>query len=71
MKVGIPKEIHSGEKRVAATPEVVGQLIKLGFVVAVQSGAGVAAHFSDAAYSEAGATVVENAKAVWKDSDIL
>jgi NAD(P) transhydrogenase subunit alpha len=71
MKVGIPKEVHSGEKRVAATPEVVGHLIKLGFEVAVQSGAGAAAHFSDAAYSEAGATVMENAKAVWDDSDIL
>ncbi|TDJ50241.1 MAG: Re/Si-specific NAD(P)(+) transhydrogenase subunit alpha [Nitrospina sp.] len=71
MKVGIPKEVHSGEKRVAATPEVVGQLIKLGFEVAVQSGAGVSAHYSDAAYTEAGAAVVENAKAIWNDSDIL
>ena len=71
MKVGIPKEVHSGEKRVAATPEVVGQLIKLGFEVAVQSGAGVSAHYSDAAYTEAGAAVVENAKAIWDDSDIL
>ncbi len=71
MKIGVPKEIHAGEKRVATTPEVIGHLKKLGFEVLVEAGAGAEAHFSDAAYSEAGATVVDNAKSVWNDSDIV
>jgi len=72
MKIGIPKEVHDGERRVATTPEVASQLIKkLGFEVAVQSGAGAAANFSDAAYSEVGVTVVEDAKKIWNDSDII
>jgi H+-translocating NAD(P) transhydrogenase subunit alpha len=71
MKIGIPKEIHAGEKRVATTPEVIGHLKKLGFEVLVEAGAGAGAHFSDAAYSEAGATVVDSAKSVWNDSDIV
>ena len=71
MKIGVPKEIHAGEKRVATTPEVIGHLKKLGFEVLVEAGAGSGAHFSDAAYSEAGATVVDNAKSVWSDSDIV
>ena len=70
MKIGVPKEIHAGEKRVATTPEVIGHLKKLGFEVLVEAGAGAGAHFSDAAYSEAGATVVDNAKSGWIDSDI-
>ena len=72
MKIGIPKEVHDGEKRVATTPEVASQLIKkLGFEVAIQSGAGAAANFSDAAYSEVGVTVVEDARKIWSDSDII
>jgi hypothetical protein len=72
MKIGIPKEVHDGERRVATTPEVAGQLInKLGFEVAIQSGAGASANFADSAYAEAGVTVVKNAKAIWDDSDII
>ncbi len=72
MKIGIPKEVHDGERRVATTPEVASQLIKkLGFEVAIQSGAGVTANFSDAAYSEVGVAVVEDAKKIWNDSDII
>ena len=40
MKIGVPKEIHAGERRVATTPDVVRQLIDLGFEVAVEAGAG-------------------------------
>ena len=40
MKIGIHKEVHAGEKRVAATPETVGQLAKLGYTVAIEAGAG-------------------------------
>ena len=72
MKIGIPKEVHDGERRVATTPEVASQLIKkLGFEVAIETGAGAAANFSDSAYSEVGVTVVKDAKAIWDDSDII
>ena len=71
MKIGVPKEIHDGEKRVATTPDVAKQLIKLGFEVLVESGAGEGSSLSDAAYTEAGVTVVEGAKAIWDDSDII
>ena len=54
MKIGIPKESFAGEQRVAATPEVAAQLKDLGFQVAVESGAGAAASFSDEAYRDAG-----------------
>ena len=71
MKIGIPKEIHDGEKRVATTPEVAKHLIKLGFEVLVESGAGEGSHFSDTAYTDAGVTVVEGAKTIWQGSDII
>jgi NAD(P) transhydrogenase subunit alpha len=57
MQIGIPRESHAGETRVAATPQTVGQLLKLGYSVVVESGAGDASSFSDAAYVEAGASV--------------
>jgi NAD(P) transhydrogenase subunit alpha len=71
MQIGVPAEIHSGEKRVATTPQVVEQLTKLGFTVAVQAGAGVAASFSDAAYRQAGAAIVAEAETLWRESDIV
>jgi H+-translocating NAD(P) transhydrogenase subunit alpha len=69
--IGVPKETAAGEKRVATVPEVVAKLIKLGFKVAVQSGAGDAANFSDDAYRAAGAEVVDSAAALWAASDIV
>ncbi len=71
MKIGIPKEVHPGEKRVATTPEVAKQLIKLGFEVAIEAGAGSAAHYSDASFVEAGVTVIKNTKDLWSSSDII
>jgi NAD(P) transhydrogenase subunit alpha len=71
MKIGIPKEIHRGEKRVATTPDVVTELQKLGFTVAIESGAGAAADFADAAYAEAGAEVVSETRGLWAGSDII
>ena len=64
MRIGVPMESLSGETRVAATPATVSQLQKLGFEVAVESGAGVAAGLVDAAYQAAGATLVERDE-VW------
>jgi NAD(P) transhydrogenase subunit alpha len=57
VKVGIGRERRDGEKRVAATPETVTQLVKSGVDVVVEAGAGRASGFSDAAYESAGATV--------------
>jgi NAD(P) transhydrogenase subunit alpha len=69
--IGIPTEIFAGEKRVATVPDAVGKLIKLGFAVAVQSGAGNAASISDDAYRAAGATIVADAPALWSGADII
>ncbi|KAF3984719.1 MAG: Re/Si-specific NAD(P)(+) transhydrogenase subunit alpha [Methylococcales symbiont of Hymedesmia sp. n. MRB-2018] len=71
MKIGVPKEIHTGEKRVATTPEVAEQIIKLGFEVYIESGAGLAANFSDEAYKEAGCKIRKTAKTLWKNADIV
>ena len=71
MKIGVPKEIHPGEKRVATTPEVAERLQKLGFSVAVEAGAGVAANFSDEAYREAGVEIIDDAKSLWASSDLI
>ncbi len=57
MLIGIPRESLPGETRVAATPQTVGQLIKLGYSVVVESGAGTASSFADTAFLEAGASV--------------
>ena len=71
MRIGIPKEIHTGEKRVATTPEVAEKLQKLGFSVAVESGAGVGADYADDAYRAAGVEIVEDAQTLWASSDIV
>ena len=70
-RIGVPREVFPGEKRVATVPEVVEKLIKLGFSVAVESGAGDAANCSDDTYRAAGATVVDSAAALWSGSDIV
>lgn len=69
MRIGIPKEIEINEARVAATPATVAQLIKLGFEVAIESGAGKQAKFSDNAYEAAGALIL-NAMSIWH-TDII
>ena len=69
--IGIPKEVHPGEKRVAATPQTVLKLKKLGFEVAIESGAGGSINASNAEYKEAGAQVVPDAAALWSASDVV
>ncbi len=69
--IGVPREIAADEKRVATVPEVVEKLVKLGFKVAVQSGAGAAANFDDASYQTAGAQIAPDAKALWSGADIV
>ena len=70
-RIGVPRELFPLEKRVATVPEVVEKLIKLGFKVAVESGAGDAAHCSDDAYRAVGAEVLPDAKTLWAQSDIV
>jgi len=71
MKVGIPKEIYPHESRVAAVPETVHKIRKLGFDVVVEAGAGDAATFADSTYVEAGATVAPNAEALYAEADVV
>ena len=69
--VGVPREIYPNERRVAITPQNVALLLKKGFHrVLVERGAGVLAQFTDLAYKQAGATLVDGAT-VWNGSDIL
>ncbi len=71
MKIGIPKEIHDGEKRVATTPEAADKIIKLGFEVFVESGAGDAANISDEAYRQAGVIIVNSTQDLWNQAEII
>src|SRR5579875_2840353 len=57
MRIGVPREAQAGETRVAATPNTVEQLVKLGYQVVVEPGAGALSSFTDAAYVAAGATL--------------
>ncbi|MBQ1761536.1 MAG: NAD(P)(+) transhydrogenase (Re/Si-specific) subunit alpha, partial [Aquincola sp.] len=66
--IGVPTETAPAEKRVATVPDVVEKLRKLGFSVAVQSGAGDASNFADDAYRAAGADIVETASDIWARS---
>jgi len=70
MRIGVPKERLANETRVAATPKTVEQLLKLGFTVAIESGAGKLASFDDHAFTEAGASVVDG-NDVWQSDIIL
>ncbi|NOY25152.1 MAG: Re/Si-specific NAD(P)(+) transhydrogenase subunit alpha [Oligoflexia bacterium] len=69
MQVGVPRELAAAERRVAVAPDTVPRLVKLGFTVAVEAGAGDAAGFTDQAYVDAGATLVDR-EAAW-GSDIV
>jgi NAD(P) transhydrogenase subunit alpha len=71
MKIGVPREIYEGEKRVATTPDVAAELIKLGFEVAVEDGAGLAANFSNAAYEAAGCEIATPGDDIWRNSDLI
>ena len=71
MKLGVPRECRAGERRVAATPENVVRLIKLGFEVLVETQAGALASFADDDYITAGARVIEDTQALWQEADII
>ncbi|PCJ68442.1 MAG: NAD(P)(+) transhydrogenase (Re/Si-specific) subunit alpha [Rhodobiaceae bacterium] len=71
MKLAIPKERMADEPRVAASPDTVKKLIALGFDVAVEAGAGAGAHISDAAFTEAGASIASSSADALKDADVV
>jgi H+-translocating NAD(P) transhydrogenase subunit alpha len=71
LTIGIPRETYAGEKRVASVPEVIEKLIKLGFAVTVESGAGDQANFADAAYQAAGASIAADAASLWSSADLI
>jgi H+-translocating NAD(P) transhydrogenase subunit alpha len=70
MKVGVPKEIAEGETRVGLVPETVGKLVKDGFEVLVETGAGRDYNL-DENYEEAGATVASDAGEVYGEADLI
>lgn len=71
MLIGVPKEFTSDEKRVALTPAVAEKIIKLGYELVIESGAGAAADYADAVYEQAGVRIENSADKVLSDSDII
>ena len=71
MIISIPKETNLNETRVAATPQSVKDLIKAGYKVKIQTGAGNKSFISDAAYKEVGANIIEVEASLYRDADII
>lgn len=71
MRIAVPKERRAFESRVAATPDSVKKLIALGYTVAVETGAGQAASFTDEAYRAAGAEIVASPAALFANAEIV
>lgn len=69
--IGLPKELSADENRIVLTPDAVGVLVRNGIEVTVEAGAGGGANFSDTAYAEAGADIVQNRKEVFDNEIIL
>ena len=69
MRIAVPREIKSGEKRVALVPDIISKLTKAGLEVVIESGAGVAAQYSDKQFSDAGAQV--KSTEVLADADVV
>ena len=70
VRMAVPKEIHSGERRVSLDPSMADRFSKLGAEVLVQKGAGKGAHFIDEAYQDK-ARLVDDAKALYAEADIV
>ena len=71
MKIGIPREIKVLEGRVVLTPSAIRELIKNGHQVFVEQNAGLLSGYPDTEYSDAGATLLESAKAVYASSELI
>ncbi len=71
MIISVPTESGAIERRVALTPDVVKRLVKQGHDVRIQQDAGVAASYTNEAFTEAGATIVSDANALWREADFV
>lgn len=71
MIVGIPKEIMHGERRVSATPETVEKMVKNGWTVLVESGAGEGAFYHDPEYAKAGAQILVDVAALYEQAEVI
>ena len=71
MRIAVAKEIEASERRVALIPDVVSKLVKQGFEVSIESGAGEKALFNDSDYEAAGATIISDTAKLWGEADIL
>ncbi len=71
MKIAVAKENELGEFRVAQVPDTISRLVKQGFEVLVEAGAGLGAGYEDADYEAVGATVISNSAQLWGEADIL
>ncbi|WP_044185595.1 Re/Si-specific NAD(P)(+) transhydrogenase subunit alpha [Hyalangium minutum] len=71
IRIGVPREILPGERRVAATPESIRKLRELGFEVQVEKGAGADSGISDEAYVAAGASLADTPEALWSAADVV
>jgi NAD(P) transhydrogenase subunit alpha len=71
MKLGVPKELKDREKRVALSPEIVKDLVKKGFEVLIEAGAGLNSYMSDEAYVAAGAQIVSDGSKIYSETDVI
>src|SRR5487761_2243680 len=71
MIIGIPREVHSGERRVAAPPDTATQLMKRGFKVALEAGAGAGSQLSDEDFAAVGVEIVPDVRSLWGHADIV
>ena len=70
MKVGVPREIAAGERRVALVPDAVARLVASGAEVVVESGAGEEATYDDDSYRQAGAAIAPDAASLYGEADV-
>lgn len=71
MKIGVPKEIKPAEKRVAAPPACVKALVDNGHKIFIETGAGTGSGFSDEAYLQAGAKLLDRAEDIWGEAEMI
>jgi NAD(P) transhydrogenase subunit alpha len=71
MKVGVPKEIREGERRVAMSPDVVKRFVKKGVDVVIEHHAGVGSSVSDEAFAATGARIVPDAASLYGEADVV
>ena len=71
MRIGIPKEVLANERRVAATPDTVKKLQKMGFTVSIEAGAGILANYPDEAFVDVGAEIAPDTTSLWASADLI